>query len=70
MISKNFKILLVLIFAVLIFSPLKSEDKIDIWKNKKKNGNIESNQSNTVTKKNEIKPNLAEPVESLSLIHI
>ena len=64
MISKNFKILLVLIFAVLIFSPLKSEDKIDIWKNKKKNGNIESNQSNTVTKKNEIKPNLAEPVEA------
>ena len=64
MISKNFKILLVLIFAALIFSPLKSEDKIDIWKNKKKNGNIESNQSNTVTKKNEIKPNLAEPVEA------
>ena len=36
MISKNFKILLALIFAVLIFSPLKGEDKIDIWKNKKK----------------------------------
>lgn len=36
MISKNFKILLVLIFAALIFSPLKGEDKIDIWKNKKK----------------------------------
>ena len=56
MISKNFKILLALIFTVLIFSPLKGEDKIDIWKNKKKNGNIESNQSNTVIK--------------LSLIHI
>ena len=64
MISKNFKILLVLIFAALIFSPLKGEDKIDIWKNKKKNGNIESNQSGTVTKKNDIKPNLAEPVEA------
>ena len=64
MISKNFKILLALIFAALIFSPLKGEDKIDIWKNKKKNGNIESNQSNTVTKKNDIKPNLAEPVEA------
>ena len=64
MISKNFKILLVLIFAALIFSPLKGEDKIDIWKNKKKNGNIESNQSDTVTKKNDIKPNLAEPVEA------
>ena len=36
MISKNFKILLALFFAVLIFSPLKGEDKIDIWKNKKK----------------------------------
>ena len=54
MISKNFKILLVLIFAALIFSPLKGEDKIDIWKNKKKNGNIENKQSNTVTKKNDI----------------
>jgi len=64
MISKNFKILLVLIFAALIFSPLKGEDKIDIWKNKKKNENIESNKSNTVTKKNDIKPNLAEPVEA------
>ncbi|MDA9703213.1 hypothetical protein N9U73_00055 [Candidatus Pelagibacter bacterium] len=64
MISKNSKILLVVIFAALIFSPLKGEDKIDIWKNKKKNGNIESNQSNTVTKKNDIKPNLAEPVEA------
>ena len=64
MISKNFKILLALIFTVLIFSPLKGEDKIDIWKNKKKNGNIESNQSNTVIKKNDIKPNLAEPVEA------
>ena len=51
MISKNFKILLALIFAALIFSPLKGEDKIDIWKNKKKNGNIENKQSNTVTKK-------------------
>ena len=51
MISKNFKILLALIFAAIIFSPLKGEDKIDIWKNKKKNGNIESNQSNTVIKK-------------------
>ena len=64
MISKNFKILLVLIFAALIFSPLKGEDKIDIWKNKKNNGNIESNQSNTVNKKDDIKPNLAEPVEA------
>ena len=64
MISKNFKILLALIFTVLIFSPLKGEDKIDIWKNKKKNGNIESNQSGAVTKKNDIKPNLAEPVEA------
>ena len=64
MISKNFKILLVLIFAALIFSPLKGEDKIDIWKNKKKNGNIENKQFNTVTKKNDIKPNLAEPVEA------
>ena len=64
MISKNFKILPILIFAALIFFPLKGEDKIDIWKNKKKNGNIESNQSNTVIKKNDIKPNLAEPVEA------
>ena len=64
MISKNFKILLALIFAALIFSPLKGEDKIDIWKNKKSNRNIESNQSNTVIKKNDIKPNLAEPVEA------
>ena len=64
MISKNFKILLVLIFAALIFSPLKGEDKIDIWKNKKNNGNIDSNQSNTVKKKDDIKPNLAEPVEA------
>ena len=36
MISKNFKSLLALIFTVLIISPLKGEDKIDIWKNKKK----------------------------------
>ena len=64
MISKNFKILLALIFAALIFSPLKGEDKIDIWKNKKKNGNIDSNQSNTVNKKDDFKPNLAEPVEA------
>ena len=64
MISKNFKILLALIFAVLIFSPLKGEDKIDIWKNKKSNRNIDSNQSNTVNKKDDIKPNLAEPVEA------
>ena len=64
MISKNFKILLPLIFAALIFSPLKGEDKIDIWKNKKNNGNIDSNQSNTVNKKDDIKPNLAEPVEA------
>ena len=45
-------------------SPVISEEKIDIWKNKKKNGNIENKQSNTVTKKNDIKPNLAEPVEA------
>jgi len=64
MISKNFKILLTLIFAALIFFPLKGEDKIDIWKNKKNNGNIDSNQSNTVKKKDDIKPNLAEPVEA------
>ena len=64
MISKNFKILLALIFAALIFSPLKGEDKIDIWKNKKNNGNIDSNQSNTANKKDDIKPNLAEPVEA------
>ena len=64
MISKNFKILLALIFAALIFSPLKGDDKIDIWKNKKNNGNIDSNQSNTVKKKDDIKPNLAEPVEA------
>ena len=64
MISKNFKSLLALIFTVLIISPLKGEDKIDIWKNKKKNGNIENKQFNTVTKKNDIKPNLAEPVEA------
>ena len=64
MISKNFKILLALIFATLIFSPLKGEDKIDIWKNKKNNGNIDSNQSNTVNKKDDFKPNLAEPVEA------
>ena len=64
MISKNFKTLLALIFAALIFSPLKGEDKIDIWKNKKKNGNIESNQSNTVNKKDDIKPNQAKPVEA------
>ena len=64
MISKNFKILLTLIFAALIFFPLKGEDKIDIWKNKKNNGNIDSNQSNTVNKKDDIKPNLAEPVEA------
>ena len=64
MISKNFKILLALIFTALIFSPLKGEDKIDIWKNKKNNGNIDSNQSNTVNKKDDIKPNLAEPVEA------
>ena len=64
MISKNFKILLALIFAALIFSPLKGEDKIDIWKNKKNNGNIDSNQSNTVNKNDDIKPNLAEPVEA------
>ena len=63
MISKNFKILLALIFAALIFSPLKGEDEIDIWKNKKKNGNIDSNQSNTVNKKDNTKPNLAVPVE-------
>ena len=64
MISKNFKILLALIFAALIFSPLKGEDKIDIWKNKKNNGNIDINQSSTVNKKDDIKPNLAEPVEA------
>ena len=64
MISKNFKILLALIFAAIIFSPLKGEDKIDIWKNKKSNRNIDSNQSNTVNKKDDIKPNLAEPVEA------
>ena len=64
MISKNFKILLALIFAALIFFPLKGEDKIDIWKNKKNNGNIDSNQSNTVNKNDDIKPNLAEPVEA------
>ena len=64
MISKNFKSLLAIIFTALIFSPLKGEDKIDIWKNKKNNGNIESNQSNTVNKKDDIKPNLAEPVEA------
>ena len=37
MISKNSKSLLALIFTALIFSPLQGEDKIDIWKNKKKN---------------------------------
>ena len=64
MISKNSKSLLALIFTALIFSPLQGEDKIDIWKNKKKIGNIENNQYNTGTKKNDIKPNLAEPVEA------
>ena len=37
MISKNFKSLLAFIITALIFSPLKGEDKIDIWKNKKNN---------------------------------
>ena len=64
MISKHSKTLLPLIFTALIFSPLQGEDKIDIWKNKKKIGNIENNQYNTGTKKNDIKPNLAEPVEA------
>ena len=64
MISKNSKSLLALIFTALIFSPLQGEDKIDIWKNKKKIANIEKNQYNTGTKKNDIKPNLAEPVEA------
>ena len=41
MISKNFKSLLAFIITALIFSPLKGEDKIDIWKSKKKDANIE-----------------------------
>ena len=55
MISKNFKSLLALIFTVLIFSPLKGEDKIDIWKNKK---NSVDNQKQTNPNQSEKKINL------------
>ena len=70
MISKNFKSLLAFIITALIFSPLKGEDKIDIWKSKKKDANIKSEQSESINKKSNIKLNLAKPVETNQDIQI
>ena len=51
MISKSYKYLIVLILLNIIFLPIKSEEKIDIWENKKTNNQnsekkIENNQDN------------------------
>ena len=51
MISKSYKYLIVLILLNIIFLPIKSEEKIDIWENKKTNNQnsekkIKNNQDN------------------------
>ena len=40
MILKSFKSFISLLILLIFFSPVKSEDKIDIWKNNKQNGEI------------------------------
>ena len=50
MISKNFKIFLWLIIVLSIFSPLNSEEKIDIWKKTKENKI--SNKNNSISQSN------------------
>ena len=40
MILKSFKSFISLLILLIFFSPVKSEDKIDIWKNNKQNREI------------------------------
>ena len=52
MILKSFKSFISLLILLIFFSPVKSEDKIDIWKNNKQNREIPEpkNQNSTELK--------------------
>ena len=54
---KSYRILLNLFIFSILFSPLKSEEEINIWKNKKKPNNIEIQNSNETEKKNKLNIN-------------
>ena len=54
---KSYRILLNLFIFSILFSPLKSEEEINIWKNKKKQNNIEIQNSNETEKKNKLNIN-------------
>ncbi len=70
MISKNFKILLGLIIFTLIIIPLKGEEKIDIWKNNKKDNSIEKENLSSNEEKEDIKLKPAESISTSQKIQI
>ena len=57
MILKSYRILLNLLIFSILFSPLKSEEEINIWKNKKDSKNIEIQNSDETEKKNKLNIN-------------
>ncbi len=57
MILKSYRILLNLLIFSILFSPLKSEEEINIWKNKKDPNNIEIQNSDETEKKNKLNIN-------------
>ena len=57
MILKSYRILLNLLIFSILFSPLKSEEEINIWKNKKEPKNIEIQNSDETEKKNKLNIN-------------
>ena len=57
MILKSYRILLNLLIFSILFSPLKSEEEINIWKNKKDSKNIQIQNSGETDKKNKLNIN-------------
>ena len=57
MILKSYRILLSLLIFSILFSPLKSEEEINIWKNKKNQNNTEIQNSDETRKQNKLNIN-------------
>ena len=57
MILKSYRILLSLLIFSILFSPLKSEEEINIWKNKKNQNNTEIQNSDETKKQNKLNIN-------------
>ena len=70
MILKSFKNFLGLLIIFLLISPLKSEEKIEIWKNKKEKKNSQSENLSSSEVKNKINLKLIKSVDSNQSIKI